>query len=152
MLLVNFQSTRNKKPDLIALINAHKPDVLAGTETWLTPDVKNGEIIPPELEYTIYRKDRLDGYGGVMLAVSNKILSVDLPSLTTDCEIIWAKLCIAGSPAYVAAYYRPHISDEYSLTQLDLSLHKLNESINNPLINWRFQPTRDRLVRKYCRT
>ena len=134
MLLVNFQSIRNKKPDLIALINAHKPDVLAGTETWLTPDVKNGEIIPPELEYTIYRKDRPDGYGGVMLAVSNKILSVDLPSLTTDCEIMWAKLCIAGSPAYVAAYYRPHISDEYSLTQLDLSLHKLNESINNPLI------------------
>jgi len=116
------------------LINTHRPDVIAGTETWLTPDVMNSEIIPPELEYNIYRKDRPDGYGGVMLAVSNKISSVDLPFLNTDCEIIWAKLCITGSPVHVAAYYRPHISDEHSLIQLDLSLHKLQECSNNPII------------------
>ena len=57
-----------------------------------------------------------------------------LPSLSTDCEIMWAKLIISASPLYIAAYYRPHINDEYSLTQLDLSLHQLNETTNNPTI------------------
>jgi len=41
----------NKKPDLFALINAEKPDNFAGTETWLTPNVMNNEIIPPKLGY-----------------------------------------------------------------------------------------------------
>ena len=77
------------------MIDKEKPDILAGTETWLTPDVMNSEIIPPELGYSIYRKDRPDGYGGLLLTVSNKLSSVDLPSLSTDCEIIWAKLIIS---------------------------------------------------------
>ena len=44
MLLVNFQSIRSKKSDLLALINTHKPDVIAGTETWLTSDVINSDL------------------------------------------------------------------------------------------------------------
>ena len=41
-----------------------KPHITAGTETWLTPDVMNSEIILPEFGYNIYRKDRVSGYGG----------------------------------------------------------------------------------------
>ena len=102
-LLINFQSILNKKPDLLTLISTEKPDVLIGTETWLTSDVMNSKIIPPEFGLTIYRKDRLSGYGGVLLAVSNRILSIDLPSLSTDCEIVWTKLDIIASPIYIAA-------------------------------------------------
>jgi len=75
-----------------------KPDILAGTETWLTPDVMNNEIILPEFGYNIYQKDRPSSYGGVLLAVTNMIPLIDLPSLSTDCEIVWAKLNITGSP------------------------------------------------------
>ena len=119
---------------MLTLISTEKPDILAGTETWLTPDVTNNEIILPEFGYNIYRKDRLNGYGGVLLAVANTIPSIDLPSLSTDCEIVWAKLNITGSPMYIAAYYRPHVSDSCSLTQLDLSLHKLKETTKNATI------------------
>ena len=35
---------------------------------------------------------------------------------------------------YIAAYYRPHISDDYSLIQLDLSLQKLKETVKNATI------------------
>ena len=35
---------------------------------------------------------------------------------------------------YIAAYNRPHVSDEYTLTQLDLSLHSVHEITNNPTI------------------
>jgi len=37
ILVINFQSILNKKPDLLTLIGTEKPDILAGTETWLTP-------------------------------------------------------------------------------------------------------------------
>ena len=89
----------------------------------------NSEIIPPECGYNIYRKDRGNGYGGVLLAIVDRISSVDLPSFGADCEIVWAKLNITRSPMYIAAYYRPHISDDYSLIQLDLSLQKLKETV-----------------------
>ena len=79
---------------MLTLIRTEKPDILAGTETWLTPDITNNEIILPELGYNIYWKDRPSGYGGVLLAVANTIPSTDLPSLSADCEIVWAKLMI----------------------------------------------------------
>lgn len=59
------------------------------------------EIIPPEFGYNIYQKDRVNGYGGVLLAITDRILSVDLPSLEIDCEIAWAKLNIIRSPMYI---------------------------------------------------
>jgi hypothetical protein len=36
--------------------NSYKPDILIGTETWLSEDVSNSEIFPPD--YSAIRKDR----------------------------------------------------------------------------------------------
>ena len=58
ILVINFQSILNKKPDLLALISTENPDILAGTETWLTPDVTTNEIIPPEFGYNIRISER----------------------------------------------------------------------------------------------
>ena len=101
ILLINFQSILSKKSNLLSLISTEKPDVIAGTETWLTSDVMNSEIIPPEYGYNIYRKDQGNGYGGVLLAIVDRISSVDLPSFGADCEIVWAKLNITRSPMYI---------------------------------------------------
>ena len=68
------------------------------------------------------------------LISSHLLIYLKLLSARTARSYIWAKLIISGSPLYIAAYYRPHINDEYSLTQLDLSLHQLNETTNNPTI------------------
>ena len=64
----------------------------------------------------------------------------------TDCKIKWAKLKVAsGKNLYIASYYRPHVNDEGSLMQLELSLSKVprNNShiwiagdMNLPGINW----------------
>ena len=35
------------------------PNSLVGTESWLTPDIQNTEIIPPDLGYSIVWKDRM---------------------------------------------------------------------------------------------
>ena len=106
-----------------------------GTETWLSPNVNNNEVISPEWNYNIYRKDRPDGYGGVMIAVSKQINSHEMTELRTDCELLWTQLAIGNSSKlFVGAYYRPHIGDQCSIDQLNLSLQKLDESMKNPEI------------------
>ena len=47
----------------------------------------NSEIIPPEYGYNIYRNDRDNCHGGVLLAIVDRISSVDLTSFGADCEI-----------------------------------------------------------------
>ena len=78
------------------LINIYNPDVIVGTETWLNSSIKDNEIIPADFNYKIYRKDRSDGYGGVLLAISDHIASFPIPELQNDAEMVWAKVCIIG--------------------------------------------------------
>ena len=40
--------------------DSNKPDIIVGTETWLTTEIHDNEIFPLELGYTIYRRDRID--------------------------------------------------------------------------------------------
>ena len=97
------------------------------------------------MNYTLYRKDRMDGYGGVMIAVSKQIQSFPLPDLQTSCEILWVKLNFQKCrDLYLGAFYRPHVSDQFSLEQLNNSLNKLTNHVNNPQYNMvirRFQLT-----------
>ena len=132
---INFRSIINKCPEFLQLIDSLKPHIIFGTETWLSNSVSNTEIIPDNMNYTIYRKDRDDGYGGVMIAVSKHILSTRLPDLETCCENLWIKLSIpACKDLYLCTYYRPHISDLISLEQLNNSLSKVMISTKNPMI------------------
>ena len=125
----------NKKAALDEFIFTYKPHIIVGTETWLSPNVNNNEVISPEWNYNIYRKDRPDGYGGVMIAVSKQINSHEMTELRTDCELLWTQLAIGNSSKlFVGAYYRPHIGDQCSIDQLNLSLQKLDESMKNPEI------------------
>ena len=39
VLNINFQSVRNKIPDLHVLVAVEEPDIIIGTESWLTPDI-----------------------------------------------------------------------------------------------------------------
>jgi hypothetical protein len=52
------------------------------------------EILPDESDYEIFRKDRKDGFGGVMLAIKSNTNSnpIDIATVTDcDCEIIASK-------------------------------------------------------------
>ena len=70
----------NKAEFLLFLLNV-KPAIIIGTETWLSKDILDNEIIPSEFNYTINRKDCNDGYRGVLIAVTKHILSNPLPEL-----------------------------------------------------------------------
>ena len=55
------------------LLDTHTPNIIIGCETWLTPNIFDNEIIPPS--YKLYRTDRIDGYGGVLVGVRTNIIS-----------------------------------------------------------------------------
>ena len=135
LAIINFRSIINKKAEFLYFLQESKPRIIIGTETWLSNDIADNEIIPSKFSYTIYRKDRDSGYGGVMIAVSKDILSSPVPELVTSCEMTWCKLHFPGiKNVYICAYYRPHVSDQHSLNELNNSLAKLKEYNNNSIV------------------
>jgi len=65
LLSINIQSVLAKREAFWELLQHHSPDIVVGYETWLNPSVLDSEIIPTS--YTLYRTDRHNGYGGVMM-------------------------------------------------------------------------------------
>jgi len=116
---VNFQSIMNKKAALHEFIFIYKPHVMVGTETWLSPNVSNNEVISAEWNYNIYQKDKPDGYGGVIMAICKQINSHEITALEINCKILWTQVSIGNSNKY-----RPHVSDQNSIDELSLSLQK----------------------------
>ena len=85
--MINFQSIFAKKPELLNLIDDYHPNIIIGTETWLSSDISSVEFLPAG--YTAFRRDRSDGYGGVLLAFSDN-LNVTENMITNyhECEIV----------------------------------------------------------------
>ena len=73
-LTINFQSVCNKTPILRQSIDSQYPDIIIGSETLLSSNVSNNEIISSDLGYSIFRKDRSDGYGSIMMSISCGII------------------------------------------------------------------------------
>ncbi len=131
VVLVNCQSIKNKKSAFHAMIDSVKPDVIIGTESWLTPHHKSSEYFPQH--FNTYRKDREGDKrgGGVFISVDNKFSSMEEPELDTNCEILWAKLSLTGSKdLHVGAFYRPPDTGSDYLDKLDQSLSRITHKEN----------------------
>ena len=75
VMVINFQSVWGKAAELAVCLDNHQPDILIGTETWLSGSISNSEILPSN--YTLIHKDRkdafgADGYGGVFIALKKR--------------------------------------------------------------------------------
>ena len=115
----------NKQEEIYHLLYSTKTYVIVGTESWLTPDIKDHEVFPPD--FTVYRLDREIGRGGgVFIAVRADVVSLREKDLETECEILWIKLNIASNKnLYIGAYYRSNATDNESRNSLAQSLAKL---------------------------
>ena len=69
----NFQSIKAKREAFWNLVESRKPDIVLGCETWLKSTITNQEVMSPG--YEVYRNDRSDGYGGVLIAVKSHYIS-----------------------------------------------------------------------------
>ena len=146
-LTINFQSIISKREEFWCLIDAVKPDVIMGCETWLKPSISVGEAFPPG--YNVYRKDRIDGYGGVLLAVSASLNSHQV-DITSDAEAVAAKVVNGptnNNSVIFGAVYRPPNTDQQYLDNMNQFIRDVCTSnpgaavwiggdMNLPDINW----------------
>ena len=56
ILNVNCQSVKSKVPQFINLVESTEPDIVLGTESWLSSDIHDSECF--QSGYSVYRKDR----------------------------------------------------------------------------------------------
>ena len=108
LIIVNCQSIFAKKPTFEHLLYQHNPDFIAGSESWLTQSINTNEIFPPT--YTIYRRDRPDGYGGVFLGCKFTFISEEIP-LKTLCEIVACRIHLRNNSLILLSVYRPPNKD-----------------------------------------
>ena len=77
LFMINFQSIISKRAAFLNLIDDHHPDIIFGTETWLSLTISTAEFLPAN--YMSFRKDRTDGYGGVLLAFRDTLNATEYP-------------------------------------------------------------------------
>ena len=91
--MLNCQSIVAKKKSFINLLDVYHPYVVFGCEYWLKPCIVSSEVYPSG--YTIYRKDCVDGYGGVCIACCNILTSSELTFTNSSSELVACKIHFA---------------------------------------------------------
>jgi len=130
--VINCQSIKSKKEVFNDFIDTYYPDIIFGTESWLSSTFYSNEIFPHN--YNIYRKDREDGFGGVFLACNDQFVSREIP-IRSECEIVAASVKLAGSSdLIICSVYRPPNSSLEYLQALCKDLeHLIEEYSDSPV-------------------
>ena len=89
ILNINCQSVSAKKERFLAIIEDENPDVIVGTELWLTPDHYSRVIFPPQ--YQVFQKDwQSDAHGGVFIATKMDLVAILRDDLShPNSELLW---------------------------------------------------------------
>ena len=85
-LFINFQSIHSKKVELWNLLGATNPDIIIGCERWLKQEISDAEMFAPT--FSVYRTDRLDGQGGVLIAVKKNSITHQLGTRSTTESVL----------------------------------------------------------------
>ena len=116
MIFLNSQSIVSKRVSLAVLLIEHDPDVVVVSEIWLSPDISASEFFPSG--YQVFRKDRSDGYGGVLLACRDSLNCEEL-AFDTSAEAVVCKITLDyRQPLIVCSFYRPPNTDTQSIDNL----------------------------------
>ena len=147
-LVINFQSIRNKKAEFLNLLESSNPDIVVGTETWLKPSEFSSEFFPSS--YTIFRKDRPNGFGGCLVATKSNLISHEIPHMT-NAEAVYVNIKTEGreKPLIIGAVYRtpsvPYKDTPAQVVEISKSMEVLDKSatiwiggdLNLPDIDWK---------------
>ena len=96
MISLNCRSIRSlsKGALLQAIIHEYQAEIIFGSESHLDSTYATAEVFPSE--FSVFRKDRCNGGGGVFLMVRNSLCITEQPMLDGDAEMVWAKLTLGG--------------------------------------------------------
>lgn len=130
----------NKFDQFQSLVYTKNFDIICVTETWLNNTVFNNEILPTS--YTIYRKDRANRGGGVLIAINNSIPS-QLCHISDSIEMISVHLNTRPKLLLICLYIPPNCTSEYQQNTLHAISNIQNDDstiitgdLNAPDINW----------------
>ena len=114
----------------MALINEHNPDVLCGCEFHLDESYLSAEIFPNE--FNVFRKDRIEGAGGVFICIKKSLSVAEDPTLSVDAELVWIKIILSNmKQLYLCSFYRPPDHRSYPILELQTSLNKIVSQTSN---------------------
>ena len=103
---INVRSLRNKKEEIIHLLDSFSLDILALSETWLSDSISSDMVSIDD--YVIERKDRDEYGGGVACYIRRNIPYVRKYELEHDqLELIWLEIRIKNqTPFFLGIVYR----------------------------------------------
>ena len=151
----NARSIVNKLKDFQSLVYTKSFDIIGISETWLTDNIYDNEILPTG--YTIFRKDRPSRGGGVLLAVNNTI-PCQLISSPSNLEVVCIKLNLSHPITCCVLYNPPNLLSEYCDNLLNFISNISNSSdrlillgdFNLPDINWNVLSGNSPVSNKLC--
>ena len=128
--------------------------LIAITETWLSNNILDGEVLPTN--YTIYRHDRVSRGGGVLLAIKHDLPSVQL-LLSSEIESIIVEItsnksfivCVVYVPPVIDDIYYKHLSDLLFSLPLDGNVLIMGD-FNLPDIDWDLLNGGTRFSSNFC--
>lgn len=126
----NARSLLPKMSELRTITSSLQPDIVAVTETWLSPSVPDGAVLLPNYN-TVVRTDRQSFHtnasgqavqqrgGGVLLLIHDSLTCIPRSDLQIWPESCWIEINIRKSTEtlLVGCMYRPPSSDVHSFTQ-----------------------------------
>ena len=89
IMFANFRSICNKVSELEGCIHDVTHDIVIGSESLLSEEIKSSEIFPPGYQQNVYRKDRNRHGGGVFIAAQNTVTMWQVKENYPTCELLW---------------------------------------------------------------
>ena len=133
-LVINANSISGKQAELDRLISYTQPDMILMSETKLDSNILNSEFISKDHNYSIYRRDRKRGGGGVLIAIKSTFTHQEVPMDSVDGEVLWIEILLQNkNKMYAGSYYRPPDQSTDRIEALNDSLNIIMEKTrNNP--------------------
>ncbi len=136
----NSRSVSNKILFIQSYILSKLLDIICITETWLTNEHFDSEILP--IDFCIYRRDRESRGGGILIGVKKSIPS-RLYSIGCNAEFLAIEISTKPTVLLCCVYVPPNSPNDY-YTNIISSLRSLSTSnhiiilgdFNTPDINW----------------
>lgn len=104
--IANARSLYPKQEELLSAVQSCTADVVVVSETWLTADILNSELILND-DFFIVRKDRTERRGGGVLIAIKKCLRVENFDIIPRFEGVWVRIKTHGVSVIVIACYKP---------------------------------------------
>lgn len=146
-VLANIRSYLPKRESVEAFLDDHGTDIAIFTESWLSDNISDEELLDNNKPFFIYRRDRASRRGGGVLVFIKTSLNSSL-LMTHPCqEILCIRITLSTSTCIVIACYRPpdsdssFIADFYSVllvlnTRFPKANYILCGDFNFPDIDW----------------